>query len=184
MAEKEECLEIMSGAGPADLRELCLELAAWMFYLGERAPTVEEGKRLAAELIASGAALKKFHEIARLQGGDPLRLPRARNTLEIPSPARGFVHSIQCEQVGTACVVLGGGREKKEDSVDPAVGIVLQKKVGDAVRADAPLCTVYYNSDARLAEARRLLESSYRITEYRPTAERPLIHQVIEGGRE
>jgi len=76
--------------------------------------------------------------------------------------------------------VLGGGREKKEDSVDPSVGLILHKKVGDAVRAGESLCTVYYNSDARLPEARRLLEGAYTITEQPPATKRPLVHKVLQ----
>jgi thymidine phosphorylase len=99
--------------------------------------------------------------------------------MAVVSPASGYLGAIQCEQVGTACVVLGGGREKKEDSVDPAVGLVLHKKIGDPVSAGEPLCMVYYNSDARLPEARRLLEQSYCIVPDRTTDLRPLVHNVI-----
>ena len=183
--EIEECIEIMRGAGPRDLYDLCIELAAWMLYCGARATSVENGRALAAELIQNGAALEKFREIVILQGGDPKivddtsLLPRAANRAVVASPADGFVTSIQCEHVGTATVVLGGGREKKEDSVDPAVGLVLHKKVADAVRAGEPLCTIYYNSDARLPEARRLLEGAYTVAEHPPATRRPLVHRVI-----
>src|SRR5580700_10570923 len=135
--EVEEVLEVLGGGGPEDLRELCLELAAWMFRLGGCAPTIAEAKKLARELIQSGRALEKFREMVALQGGDPgavddpTRLPRAKHSVNITSPRSGYVASLQCEQVGTACVILGGGRERKEDSVDPAVGIVLHRKVGD-----------------------------------------------------
>jgi len=85
---------------------------------------------------------------------------------------------MQCEQIGTACVILGGGRERKEDSVDPAVGIVLHKKVGDRVAAGEPLATIYYNAEARAARARQLVEASCQITEAAP-ANRLLIHRII-----
>jgi pyrimidine-nucleoside phosphorylase len=84
-----------------------------------------------------------------------------------------------CEQVGTACVVLGGGREKKEDKIDPAVGIMVRKKLGDPVALGEALCTVEYNSDARLEEARRLLLSAYTIAPQPPASLPPLVHQVI-----
>ena len=183
--EVEECIEIMRGKGPDDLRELCLECSAWMLFLGGRTTSVEKGKALAVELIASGAALERFREIIALQGGDSSvvddtnKLPHAANRVAVVSPATGFIGGIQCEHIGTACVVLGGGREKKEDSVDPAVGIILNKKVGDAVRSGEPLCIVHYNSDARLAEARRLLEGAYTITEHPPAERRPLVHRVL-----
>lgn len=177
--EVEECLETLAGRGPEDLRKICDELAGWMFYLGGRAGSVEQGKRLAGEMITSGAALKKFHEIVRLQGGDADRLPRARHRLDIASGESGFVSGIQCESIGTASVVLGGGREKKEDAVDPAVGIVLHKKVGDAVQAREPLCTVHYNAESRLGEARRLIEGSYRVGPHPPVA-RALVQEVVD----
>lgn len=185
--EVEECLGILRGRGPADLRELCLELAAWMFHLGGRTNTVALGKQLAAELVDSGHALERFRQMVALQGGDAAaiddlaRLPRAKHSLEILSAKSGYVSAMQCEDVGTACVILGGGREKKEDSVDPAVGIVLRKKVGDRVSAGEPLCTLRYNSDARAARAKHILERSYQISET-PPAPAALVRRIISGG--
>jgi pyrimidine-nucleoside phosphorylase len=183
--EVAECIEVLKGGGPADLRELSLELSGWMFYLGERCKSVAEGKSLAEEMIRSGAAREKFRQVIQLQGGDasvvdhPERLPRARQSVEIASPTSGYVTEIMCEQVGTACVVLGGGREKKEDAVDPAVAIAIGKKLGEAVAQGEPLATVYYNSDARLEEARRLLLSAYTISPQPPAALPKLVHRVI-----
>ena len=183
--EVAESIEVLSGTGPADLRELCLELSAWMFFLGERVKTVEEGKRLSSDLIASGHAREKFREIVGLQGGDigviddPRRLPHARQTLEVTSPTDGFIAATQCEQLGVACVVLGGGREKKEDTIDPAVGLEFHKRIGDAVKRGEPLCTLHYNAAGRLAEARRLVETTYRIEPEKPKTIPPLIHRVI-----
>ena len=185
--EIEECIEVMKGGGPTDLRELCLELAAWMLYLAGRTTSVNHGRELAVEIIRSQSALEKVREIIWLQGGDssviddPARLPQAQHRLPILSPATGFVGAIHCEQVGIASLVLGGGREKKEDAIDPAVGLVLHKKVGDPVHAGEPLCTIRYNSDARLRDVRRLLEQAYRIAEQPPLEVRPLVHRVISG---
>jgi pyrimidine-nucleoside phosphorylase len=185
--EVEECIEAMKGGGPADLLEVSIELSAWMFFLAGRAPSVDQGRRLASELIANQSALKKFREIITEQGGDssviddPKRLPQARHQSPFLSPSTGFVDSIQCEQVGVASLVLGGGREKKEDVIDPAVGLVLHKKVGDRVREGEPLCTIHYNSDARLNDARSLLQQAYRVAERPPATKRPLIHRVISG---
>jgi pyrimidine-nucleoside phosphorylase len=187
--EVEECIEVMNGEGPADLREVSIELAAWMLYLAGRTSSVDTGRSLADELIRDRSALEKFREIVVQQGGDPAtiddpnRLPRAQHTMPILSPASGFVEAIQCEQVGIASLVLGGGREKKEDTIDPAVGLVLHKKVGDAVRKGEAFCTVHYNSDAHLNSAQHLLQQAYRIAEKPPSARRPLIHRVISGKR-
>jgi pyrimidine-nucleoside phosphorylase len=185
--EVEECIEVMNGEGPADLREVSVELAAWMFYLAGHSPSVDEGRDLADKLIRDRSALKKFREIVVQQGGDPVtiddprRLPRAKNQIAVSSPTCGFVEAIQCEQVGIASLVLGGGREKKDDVIDPAVGLVLHKKVGDPVQKGEPLCIVHYNSDARLNTAQSMLQQAYRIAEKPPAVRRPLIHRVIAG---
>jgi len=180
-----ESIEVLAGGGPADLRELCLELAAWMFLLGERVKTAEEGKKLSSDLIASGKAREKFREIVTLQGGDaavvddPRRLVRARQTSDVIAATTGYVAAIQCEQLGIAGVVLGGGREKKEDKIDPAVGLVFHKRIGDGVQRGEPMCTLHYNSDARLSEVRQLAETAYRIEPEKPKTLPPLIYQVI-----
>ncbi len=182
--EVAESIEVLAGGGPGDLRELCLELAAWMFFLGERVKSVEEGKKLSADLIASGQARKKFREIVELQGGDtaaiddPARLPQARRRLDVCSATAGYVVSIHCEHLGVAGVVLGGGREKKEDKIDPAVGLTFHKRIGDRVDRNEPLCTLHYNSDARLGEAKRLTESAYSIAR-EPASVPPLLYRVI-----
>jgi pyrimidine-nucleoside phosphorylase len=182
-----ESVDVLHGGGPADLRDLSLELSAWMFYLGEKTRSVEEGRQLGQQMIASGAAFEKFCELTTLEGGsaDALRhasrLPQARNRRDVLSRNAGFVQSINCEHVGIASLVLGGGREKKEDSIDPAVGLVLHKKVGDAIRHDEPICTLHYNSDARLGEAESLIYSAYHIGNDRAVAPGKLIRRVIEG---
>src|SRR6202166_2481449 len=183
--EVAESIEVLSGGGPADLRDLCLELAAWMFFLGERVKSVEEGKKLSTDLIVSGHAREKFREIVGLQGGDvgviddPHRLVHAKQALDVASTASGYIGAIQCEQLGIACVVLGGGREKKEDQIDPAVGLEFHKRIGDAVERGEPLCTLHYNSEARLAEARQLAESAYSIEPEKLRLLPPLLYRVI-----
>ncbi len=183
--EVKECLHVLYGRGPNDVRELCLELSAWMLFAGERVATLDEGRALAADLIRKTTAREKFRQIIALQGGDtsvvddPTRLPHARHTLDVPSRAGGYVAAMNCEHIGTVSCILGGGREKKEDSVDPAVGLVLHKKIGDHVVAGEPLCTLHYNSEARLAEARSLIEESYTMDPAPPAARHPLIRRVV-----
>jgi pyrimidine-nucleoside phosphorylase len=185
--EVEECIEIMRGKGAEDLRILTLELCSWMFYLGERTATVAEGYRLAEEMIATGKALDKFRELIEIQGGDPQvidypsRLPHAMHRVTVHAKAEGFVTAMDCERIGIAGVMLGGGRQKKEDSVDPAVGIVLNRKVGQYVHKNETLCYVHYNSDANLDEVLGLLQNAYVIGSHLPQEPRPLIHRVIKG---
>lgn len=180
-----EVVEVLRGAGPDDLRELCLELAAWMLHLGGAAKSISEGRERSAELISSGKALERFRQMVELQGGDvgviddPGTFRRARSTTQVTSARNGFVTSMQCEQIGTACVILGGGRERKEDSVDPAVGIVLHKKVGDRVNVGEVLATIHYNAEARGERARQMISETYQIAEAPPQTKRPLVHRVI-----
>jgi pyrimidine-nucleoside phosphorylase len=183
--EVAECIEVLSGRGPADLLELSMELSAWMFYLGERTKSVEEGRQLAQTMIANGRAKEKFKQGIKLQGGDervidePQRLPAARFHVNVTSPADGCIHGTNCEQFGTALAMLGGGREKKEDTIDHAVGIEFRKRIGERVEKGEPLAMIHYNADAKLAEAKSLIAESYQIGESAPLGERPLIRRIL-----
>lgn len=184
-----EVLEVLRGRGPDDLKELCVELAGWMFFLGGAAATVEQGKLDAERLITSGKALDRFRQMVSLQGGDvsafddSAKLPRAKYLQDVKSPKNGFISAMNCEAVGTACVVLGGGREKKEDAVDPAVGIVLHHKMGDEVAAGEPLCTIHSNSETRAARAASLLLDSFRIADAPAIETNALVRRIIRGSK-
>ena len=186
--EVEECLEMLAGGGPEDLRELCLDLSAWMLTLGGKCKKVSQGREIAAEMISNGRARDKFREIIRLQGGDagvvddPGRLPKAKQMAKAFTMKAGYITAIRCEHVGIASMLLGGGREKKEDSVDPAVGVVLEKKVGDEVKAGSALCTIHFNSEERKGEALAMLGMSFVIGPKKPAA-RPLVRRII-GAKE
>jgi pyrimidine-nucleoside phosphorylase len=183
--EVAECIEVLSGSGPADLRELSLQLAAWMLFLGERTRSVEEGRTLAEMMIASGQAKQKFKQGIRLQGGDdrivdePHRLPKARFHMDVPSQASGYISGTNCEQFGVALAILGGGREKKEDAIDHAVGLQFHKRIGDRVEKGEPLATIRYNADARLAEAKALIAENYFVAQEPPKEKRPLIRRIL-----
>jgi pyrimidine-nucleoside phosphorylase len=180
-----ECIEVLKGGGPADLRELSIELSAWMFYLGEKNKSVEEGRRLAETMIATGKALEKLRQGIRLQGGDervidkPELLPGARSRVDVSSLTSGYITGTNCEQFGIALAMLGGGREKKEDKIDPGVGLEFHKRVEDRVEKGTPLVTIHYNSDAKLAEAKTLIAGSYQIGESAPKERRPLVRRLI-----
>jgi pyrimidine-nucleoside phosphorylase len=180
-----ESIDVLNGGGPADLRELSLELSAWMFYLGEKTKNVDEGRKLAEAMIASGKAKEKFRQGIRLQGGDehvidqPQRLPKARSRLEVASSTSGFITRTDCEGFGIALAMLGGGRENKEDKIDHGVGLEFHKRIGDRVEKGEPLATIHYNSDAKLAEAKSLISGSYHIGESAPREKRPLIRRIL-----
>jgi pyrimidine-nucleoside phosphorylase/thymidine phosphorylase len=181
-----ECIDVLKGEGPEDLKHLTLELAAWMFYVGERTKSPEEGRTLAESLIANGAALKRFEEMIRLQGGnervleDASLLPAAKNRMEVLSTTAGCVTRIDCEKIGIAGLLLGGGRSTKEESIDPAVGLIVHKKLGDSVAQGEPLCTLHYNQPDRLEQSRALIEQSYFISASSLRHEAPLIHKIIQ----
>src|SRR5271170_6761483 len=180
-----ECVDVLNGRGPADLRELSLELSAWMFYLGERTKSLAEARRLAEEMIASGKAKEKFKQGIRLQGGDdrvvdnPALLPKAASRVDVTSSAAGFITAINCEALGTALATLGGGREKKGDTIDHAVGLEFHKRIGDRIEKDEPLAKIHYNSGAKLAEAQSFIAESYQIGEFAPPEKPMLIHRIL-----
>jgi pyrimidine-nucleoside phosphorylase len=168
-AEIIECIDVLKGKGPADLRELSCELAAWMFYLGERTQSVDQGREFANELIENGKAKEKFRQGIALQGGDsrvidePERLPGARSRVDVVAASAGFVESVECEQLGLALAILGGGRETKESTIDYGVALEFHRRIGDRVEQGAPLVTIHYNDDARLDDAKSMIAASYRI---------------------
>jgi len=181
-----ESIHVLRGEGAADLRDLSLELSAWMFFLGDRTKSVEEGRALAKEMVRSGKALEKFRECIGLQGGDPRvvddtsLLPGAKGRLEVKSAASGFVEDINCLNLGIALAMIGGGREKKEDRIDFGVGLEFHKRIGDAARAGEPLVTISYNAETQLAAAQKMIAESYQIGDTKPPA-RPLIRRIIGG---
>jgi pyrimidine-nucleoside phosphorylase/thymidine phosphorylase len=164
-----ESIEVLNGEGPADLHELSVELSAWMFYLGEKSKSVEEGRKLAERMISSGEAREKFRQCIRLQGGDervidePDLLPKPVSKVDVTSNAGGTIVTTNCERFGIALAMLGGGRETKEDRIDHAVGLEFHKRIGDRVEKGEPLATIHYNSDAKLAEANRMMAESFVI---------------------
>jgi len=148
-----ECLEILDGKGPADLRELTVELASHMLVLGEKSSSVSAARAMARQALQSGAAREKFSEMCRAQGASVDVFDRREalavhsHTLEILAPRAGYVSRIDGEQLGLSVVDLGGGRHKANDSIDYGVGMRLHAKLGQAVKAGQPLVTVHYNPE-------------------------------------
>jgi pyrimidine-nucleoside phosphorylase len=183
--EVKESVETLQGRGPKDLESLSLELAAWMLHLAGLTPGLEAARTRVRDVLASGAGLRKFQEVIGLQGGDPRvcddtsRLPQARETVELRAEAEGRVAGIACRAVGHAGMLLGAGRETVDSRIDPAVGIVLHKKVGDPVREGESLMTLHVNERGGLDEATRLLRQSVRIAREAPPA-RPLVRLVLD----
>jgi len=179
-----ESIEVLRGRGAADLRDLSLELSAWMFFLGERTKSVDEGRALAEKLVASGEALKKFEQGIALQSGDARvidnyeLLPQARNRQKIESRSNGYLAATNCMEFGIALATLGGGREKKEDTIDPGVGLEFHKRIGDRITTGETLVTVFYNSDAKLAEAAVRIENSFIFSD-QPVPPKKLVRHLV-----
>ncbi|HVO58388.1 MAG TPA: thymidine phosphorylase [Dongiaceae bacterium] len=179
-----ESIEVLRGKGADDLRDLSFELAAWMFYLGERTKSVEEGRALAAQLVQSGAALEKFRQNIQLQGGDPRviddyhRLPFAKKRVDVRTASAGFLDSTECRELGSTLAFLGGGRQKKEDAVDHGVGLEFHKRIGDRIAAGDVLVSVFYNDDGKIQEATQSLAASFRISPD-PVPRKPLIRRLV-----
>ncbi len=164
-----EAINALHESGPEDLREHCLVVAAEMLLLGGQVETAAQGVEMAAEAIAAGRAWAKFHQLVAAQGGDvtlieqPDRLPQARLIEPLPAPASGYLQRVDAAEVGMAVVDLGGGREKKGQPIDHAVGVVTHCKVGDAVERGVPLCTIHANDPERLATARARLLAAHTV---------------------
>ena len=182
--EVAEAIETLRGDGPMDLRELCLELGAQMVTLAGVARSAGEGKDLLMKILDDGSALAKFAQLVDAQGGDrrvvddSRRLPAAPVRIAVEAPSSGVVAAVDAQALGLAAMGLGAGRATKDDRVDPAVGVVLVRKVGDPVRDGEPLADVHAPDRARAAEAGRRIQAAYRIAARAP-ASRPLIHGVI-----
>jgi pyrimidine-nucleoside phosphorylase/thymidine phosphorylase len=147
--EVREAVDLLRGGGPADLREVTVELVAEMLLLGGVAPALPEARRRVAAAIADGRGFLKLCEIVEAQGGDadavadPLLLPAAASTVAVAATAGGVVQAIDAEAVGLAAMALGAGRSRVEDPVDPGAGLLLHKKVGDPVDAGETLATLH-----------------------------------------
>jgi pyrimidine-nucleoside phosphorylase len=179
-----EASQTLQNAGPSDLTKLSLELAARMIFLGKKAGSLDEARLIAEKHLVDGSGYKKFKQVVAAQGGNPQALdkfellPNATGMREITSPRAGYVSVIDAEDIGVASNMIGAGREKKEDAIDPAVGIILEVKVGEKVDAGSVLCRLYYTKEDKVDEAADMVEDAFRISASKPD-ERELILEVV-----
>jgi len=179
-----EVSQTLQNAGPTDLTRLSLELAARMIYLGKITATLEEARELAQAKLLDGSGYRKFKEVIAAQGGNPQvldrfeLLPNATGAREIASPRAGYVSAIDAEYIGQASAMIGAGRDTKDDSIDPAVGVILEVKVGQKVDSGGVLCRLYYTQEEHVDEAAQLVEDAFRISSNAPE-NRELILEVV-----
>ena len=179
-----EVSQTLQNVGPVDLTRLSLELAARMIFLGKITPTLDAAREMAQSRLLDGSAYRKFKEVIQAQGGNPQvldrfeLLPNATGAREILSPRAGYISGIEAEYIGLASTMIGAGRDRKEDGIDPAVGVILEAKVGNKVDAGSVLCRIYHTNEDRLEEAAQLVEDAFRISG-QPPDERNLILEVV-----
>ncbi|EDJ0212864.1 pyrimidine-nucleoside phosphorylase [Listeria monocytogenes] len=151
--EVKEAIDTLKGQGPADLTELVLVLGSQMVVLAKQAETLDEARAKLIKVIENGAALEKFKTFLSNQGGDasivdhPEKLPQAKYQIEVPAKSSGFVSQIVADEIGIAAMILGAGRATKEDEINLAVGLMLRKKVGDAVKEGESLVTIFADQE-------------------------------------
>jgi pyrimidine-nucleoside phosphorylase len=179
-----EVSQTLQNAGPADLTRLSLELAARMIFLGKITKTLDEARELAQSKLLDGSGYRKFKEVIAAQGGNPQvldrfdLLPNATGAQEITTSRGGYVSGIDAELIGQASSMIGAGRNTKEDSIDPAVGVILEVKVGQKIDSGSILCRIYHTSDEHLEDAAALVEDAFKISQ-QPVEERDLILEVV-----
>lgn len=182
--EVREAIDTLRGEGPADFKEVVFALGSQMLMLAGRADDEKEARTLMEGVIEDGSALDKFAQFVRAQGGDAAPvydtslLPVAGKTLEVTAKESGYVHRILAEDIGIACMTLGGGRETKESAIDLSVGIILEKKNGDAVSDGEVLATIYGNDDAKMQAAYEKIAHAYEIAK-EPAAFVPVVREYI-----
>lgn len=179
-----EAIETLQGRGPGDLTELCVALASHMLSISDRG-SYEECEAQVKRVIENGDALKTFAEMVRAQGGDPQwilqpdRFPKAKFSQEVLAETGGYIAAVDTEGYGVASLMLGAGRNTKEDVIHSAAGILLKKKTGDFVKRGDVIAVLYAEEEARFDGASRRLLDATQITKEKPTAS-PLILDVVD----
>ncbi|UUV98355.1 pyrimidine-nucleoside phosphorylase [Vagococcus luciliae] len=180
--EIKEAIDALKGNGPEDLMQMVYTLGSQMVVLAEKADTLEEARQLLEDSVASGKAADKFKEMIRNQGGDdsvvdfPEKLPQANYNIEVPAKKSGIISKIVADQIGVAAMLLGAGRRTKEESIDYAVGLILNKKVGETVFEGESLVTIQSNRE----NVEDVLKVIYDNIEIGEVGEEPvLIHKII-----
>jgi pyrimidine-nucleoside phosphorylase len=181
--EVEEAARTLMGEGPQDLTDICVELAATMLELADRGD-IATCRTMARTQIENGEGLEKLAQMVAAQGGDasyvrdPNRFGADVCTRDVRSDCDGWARHMNTERVGIASVALGAGRARKEDSIDPLAGIVLQKKAGDKVAKGDIIATLHASSKAQLDEGEQILRDSYEIGDEQPASE-PLVYARV-----
>jgi pyrimidine-nucleoside phosphorylase len=185
--EVKEAIDTLSGGGPDDFWQHCLEVAAHMVVLSGKAPALDEAKAMINAARDDGRGLAKFRELVVAQGGDgrqvddPDRLPRARYVESIEAPRGGYIGAMDTAAIGWVCVACGGGRFVKTDQIDPGVGIILPAKIGDYFEAGEAIGTIHASDEMTLQQAQRDIPAAI-IWSDTPVKRPPLFYATINEG--
>ncbi|WP_054859602.1 pyrimidine-nucleoside phosphorylase [Gracilibacillus sp. JCM 18860] len=181
--EVKEAIDTLQGKGPKDLEELCLTLGSQMVYLAKKAKSIEEAREMLKDAIHSGKAIDKLKTFVSSQGGNPSvidhpeKLPKAEYTIEVKAKASGTINRISADEIGTAASLLGAGRLTKDSQIDLAVGVELQKKLGDKVKTGDTIVTIHSNTP-NINDVEEKIQQAYTISDKAHYAI-PLIYDII-----
>ena len=179
-----EAIQTLKGKGPKDLTELCIALSAHILELAEKG-SYAECVSMVREAITSGSALQTFADAVAAQGGNsewilnPELFPKAKYSHLVLAPESGYITNVNTEGYGVASLLLGAGRNTKEDEIDFSAGIYLHAKTGDYVEKGAPIATMYANKQELFVSAEKKLLSSTTIGQNKPEPQ-PLVLDVVE----
>jgi len=182
--EAQEALAALRGEGPVDLEELCLALGAALLVLTGKAANPGQAEAELARLWKTGRALQKFKEMVAAQGGNPEvtenpgLIAAAARQETVLAQEKGYVQTLDAKMIGQAAMLLGAGRQTKEDQIDLTAGLILHKKIGEPAAPGEPLATLFFNRDRHLEEAKKLTADAYRIGPDQ-TAPRPMVLEII-----
>ncbi|MGL5330201.1 MAG: pyrimidine-nucleoside phosphorylase [Peptostreptococcaceae bacterium] len=183
-----EAIETLKGNGPKDFVTLCETLGAYMLVLAKTVETFEEGIVKIKEAISSGEALEKLRVFIENQGGDSRVVddyslfPKANIVVPVKASKSGYISRIEAEEVGVSAMILGAGRETKDDVLDLASGIILEKKVGDYVKEGDVLATMYLNKEEKLQSAKERFINSFSIVDEKVEAKKLVYGVVTKDG--
>ena len=183
--EVKEALDTLVGEGPKDLMELCLTLGSNMVVLANKAKDTKEARELLLGVIKDGSALEKLKEFVGAQGGNiaqvdnPELLPKAKYIVAVKSDREGYVTKINAENIGLIAMELGAGRATKEDKIDLAVGIVLNKKRSESVKVGEVIAYIHANDEKKIEKATKDILANYLITAQN-SPQIPLIYNIIK----
>ncbi|HHV97759.1 MAG TPA: pyrimidine-nucleoside phosphorylase [Clostridiaceae bacterium] len=182
--EVKEAIEVLNGNGPEDVTVIALTIASYMAVLGEAFKNFETAYDELNKIIKSGKALEKLKELVMIQGGDPgliekpEKLPKAERHIEIKASQKGYISEINAESIGVSAMLLGAGRQKKDDEIDAAAGITVTKKVGDEVNPGETICILHTNL-TNYEEAEVMARKAFVISDIKVSPVK-YIYEVIE----